>query len=62
MQSLLLFSLLSFFCDFTFAASPGTVALVVVVVMPVETPRELAVEAAVVERAVAMPLLFKIVP
>ncbi len=60
---MLLVSLLSLvFGDFTFAASPGTVALAVAAVMVVETPRELVLEATVVERAVAMPLLFKIVP
>ncbi len=48
--------------DVTFAASPVTLASAVVAVMVAETPRESAVEATMVERAVAMPLLFKIVP
>jgi hypothetical protein len=44
------------------AASPGTVAAAVAVEMVAETPRESAVEAAVGERALAMPLSSKIVP
>ncbi len=51
-----------FFGNFTFSASLGMVALVVAAVMVVETPRESGGMATVVERAVAMPLLFKIVP
>ncbi len=51
-----------FFGNFTFAASPGMEALAVAAVTVAETPRELAVEATVVERVVAMPLLFKLVP
>ncbi len=63
MQSSLLVSWLFLsFGDVTFAASPGTVALAVAAVTVAETPRESAVEATVVERAVAMPLSFKIVP
>ncbi len=47
--------------DVTFVASPGMVAPAVAAAMVAETPRESAVEATVVERVVAMPLLFKIV-
>ncbi len=47
---------------FTLAVSLGMVVLAVAVVTVAETPRELAVEATVVERAVAMPLIFKILP
>ncbi len=43
----MLVSLLSFFCNFTFAVSLGMVALAVAAVMVAETPRELAVEATV---------------
>ncbi len=53
---------LPFFGNFTFAASPGMVALAVAAVTVADTPRELEVEATVMERALAMPLLFKLVP
>ncbi len=51
-----------FLGDSTFAASPGTVALVVAAVTEADTPRELAVMATVVEMALAMPLFFILVP
>ncbi len=48
-----------FFGYFTFAPSPGTVASAMAAVMVMAIPRESVVEATVVEKAVAMPLLFK---
>ncbi len=51
-----------FFGDVILAVSPGMVALVVAAVTVAEAPMESAGVATVVERAVVMPLLFKIVP